>query len=77
LITATLTDCIAAVPSSGGRRTSAFITNVEKAKRTPAISPDPIAATPVSAVRKGSCISPLAAPAAEKHKTPSTRPAGS
>ena len=45
--TATLMDCIAAMPSSAGSRASAFITKVEKAKKTPAIVPQPSAVTSV------------------------------
>src|ERR1700730_18167312 len=40
-MTVTLIDRIAAMPSAGGKRTSAFITNVENAKKTPAINPQP------------------------------------
>src|SRR5712692_46050 len=39
LMTATLTDCIAAMPCVVGNRTNAFIANAEKAKKTPAINP--------------------------------------
>ena len=45
--TATLMDCIAAMPSSAGSRANAFITKVEKAKKTPAIVPQPSAVTSV------------------------------
>lgn len=41
--TITLIDCIAATPCSSGSRASAFITNEEKAKNTPATKPEPIA----------------------------------
>ena len=44
-----LIDCIAAIPSSGFSRLSAAITNVEKAKKTPATSPHPRAVTSVAA----------------------------
>jgi hypothetical protein len=43
LITATFMDCMAAMPWAGGREARAFITNVENAKKTPAISPQPSA----------------------------------
>ena len=35
LMTITLIDCMAAMPCGGGRFPRAFITNVEKAKKTP------------------------------------------
>src|SRR4030095_9438582 len=41
LITATLMDCMAAIPCAGEKRASAFITDAEKAKNTPPISPQP------------------------------------
>ena len=41
LITAMLMDCIATIPCAGERRANAFITNAEKAKNTPPISPQP------------------------------------
>src|SRR5262245_6005043 len=43
LITVTLMDCIAAIASLAGRRARAFITQTEKAKKNPAISPQPSA----------------------------------
>ena len=47
--TTMLIDCIAAIPSSGLSRLSAAITNVEKAKKTPATSPHPRAVASVAA----------------------------
>src|SRR5215212_4966271 len=44
-----LIDCIAEIPSSGFSRLNAAITNVEKAKKTPATSPQPRAVTSVAA----------------------------
>ena len=44
--TATLMDCIAVMPSAGSRA-NAFITKVEKAKKTPAIAPQLSAVTSV------------------------------
>jgi len=41
LTTVTLMDCMAAIPCAGERRASAFITNAEKAKNTPPITPQP------------------------------------
>ena len=41
--TATLIDCIAAMPPAGGRRPSAVITKVEKTKNRPPIRPEPSA----------------------------------
>lgn len=46
-MTATLMDCIAAMPSFGGSRANAFMTKVENAKKTPAIVPQPSAVTSV------------------------------
>src|SRR5688572_3762422 len=43
LSTTTLMDCIAATPRAGGKRSSAFITKFENAKKTPALSPEPSA----------------------------------
>jgi hypothetical protein len=43
-----LIDCIAAMPAGGGIRRSPLITNVEKAKNTPATSPLPTAHATVS-----------------------------
>lgn len=41
-VTATrLIDCMAAMPWTGCRRARAFITKLEKAKKTPAFSPQP------------------------------------
>jgi hypothetical protein len=37
-------DCMAAMPAPRGWRAGAFITKAEKAKKTPAISPQPSAA---------------------------------
>jgi hypothetical protein len=42
-----LIDCIAAIPSAEGRRARAFITEVEKAKKSPPINPHPSAVTSV------------------------------
>jgi len=47
LITTTLIDCKAAILCAAGSRVRAFITNVENAKKTPAISPQPSAETRV------------------------------
>jgi hypothetical protein len=44
-----LIDCIAAMPFAGGNRFSAGITNVEKAKKTPAFKPHPRAVASVAA----------------------------
>jgi hypothetical protein len=46
-----LMDCMAAMPSAGGSRPSAFITKAEKAKKTPAINPQPSAVKSVKAKR--------------------------
>jgi hypothetical protein len=52
-------DCMAAMPSADGRRARAFITQTEKAKKSPAIKPHPSAATSpkvkskVSVIAKG------------------------
>jgi hypothetical protein len=43
LITVILMDCMAAMPCDGWSRARALITKVEKAKKTPAISPQPCA----------------------------------
>lgn len=43
LITVILMDCMAAMPWGAGCRARAFITKDEKAKKTPAISPQPSA----------------------------------
>ncbi|WP_333127379.1 MULTISPECIES: hypothetical protein [unclassified Microcoleus] len=43
LIAVILMACMAAIPCAGWSRARAFITNVEKAKKTPAISPQPSA----------------------------------
>ena len=40
-------DCMAATPLSGRSRASAFITKFEKAKKSPAISPQPSTAANV------------------------------
>jgi hypothetical protein len=48
-MTATLIACIAAIPSLGAIRRSAGITNVENAKNTPAISPEPTNPTSAAA----------------------------
>ena len=37
-----LIDCIAAIPCAAGMRASAGMTNVEKAKKTPPTTPQPI-----------------------------------
>ena len=42
-------DCIASTPSDAGSRFSAGITKLEKAKNTPATSPQPRAVTRVAA----------------------------
>ena len=47
---AVLIDCMALMALLGGRRPRAFITNTEKAKKTPPTTPQPSAAT---AVRTG------------------------
>src|SRR5262245_48969559 len=49
LITTTLMDCMAAMPCAAGRRARAFITKDEKAKKTPAINPQPSAEKSVKA----------------------------
>ena len=41
LITTTLIDCIAAMPSEAGRRDRAFITKLENAKKMPPTKADP------------------------------------
>src|SRR5262249_53822159 len=46
---ASLISCMAIRPCRSGRRSSAVITNVEKAKNTPAARPDPTVATTVRA----------------------------
>ena len=56
--------CIAAIPSSGGRRAKAFITKDEKAKKAPAISPQPSAATRV----KTKSIEPTAPPRRDEER---------
>ncbi len=56
LITTTLMDCMAAIPALGGKRARAFITKAENAKKTPAISPQPSAATSVTAKSKASIV---------------------
>lgn len=43
LIAVMLIDCIAAMPCAGWSRERALITKVEKAKKTPATSPQPSA----------------------------------
>ena len=43
LITATLMDCMAAIPCAGGSRPSAFIMKAEKAKKIPPTNPQPSA----------------------------------
>ncbi len=47
--TATLMDCMAAMPSAGASRPSAAMTKAEKAKNSPPMSPAPKLATNVSA----------------------------
>jgi len=47
LMMVTLISCIAAMPCSGGSRVKAFITEFEKAKGSPAMRPDPTAASTV------------------------------
>src|SRR5262249_21150931 len=42
-------DCMAAMPCAAGRRARAFIMKAEKAKKTPAISPQPSAVKSVKA----------------------------
>src|SRR5918994_4888490 len=49
---ATFMACMAAMPCWAGRRARALITKAEKAKKTPAITPHPRAATNVSANRR-------------------------
>src|SRR5918995_548795 len=53
---ATLMACMAATPCSAGRRPRAFITKAEKAKKTPAPTPQPRAERRVSTKRKPSII---------------------
>ena len=53
---ATLIDCMAAMPSADGRRARAFITETEKAKKSPAINPQPSAATSVMVKSKPSTV---------------------
>ena len=48
VIAARLIDCMAAIPSAAGRRASASMTKVEKAKNTPATSPLPRAVASVA-----------------------------
>ncbi len=45
-----LTDWNAAMPRGGGRRAKAFMTKLEKAKKTPPAEPEPSAAKTVSAI---------------------------
>ncbi|MCC5645401.1 hypothetical protein LC607_21120 [Nostoc sp. CHAB 5824] len=52
LIAVILMDCIAAIPSFGWSRVRAFITKVEKAKKTPATSPQPSAENSFNAKSK-------------------------
>src|SRR5262245_9928102 len=54
--TTTLIDCIAAMPSAGASRARAFMTKDENAKKTPATSPQPSAATSVKAKRSWSVV---------------------
>jgi hypothetical protein len=63
LITTTLIDCIAAMPGAAGRRARALITQAEKAKKNPLISPQPRAETNVSTNSRRSIIA--SAPASE------------
>src|SRR5262245_19819653 len=56
LIIATLMDCMAPIPSADGRRARAFITAAEKAKKSPAINPQPSAATSVMVKVKPSLV---------------------
>ena len=49
---AVLIDCMAAMPFAGGSRPRAFITNTEKAKKTPPTTPQPTAASVVSVRRE-------------------------
>ncbi len=49
-------DCIAAMPAGGGMRPSADMTDVEKAKNSPAISPAPRAARNAAAVMRRSML---------------------
>ena len=69
----TLIDCIAAIAcGAGGRRSSAAITKPEKAKNTPAFSPQPSAVTSVSATR-ASLIAVDAAALGTRSRRPSRR----
>src|SRR5262245_48925639 len=81
--TAALTDCMAAIPCSGWIRARAFMTKVEKAKKTPAISQQPSAESSVNANCKRSMFmgiqsvllviiiqSDLLAPAADVFRSP-------
>src|SRR5680860_626586 len=55
-------DCMAAIPAGAGIRASAFITAVEKAKKIPAISPQPSAAKRVEANSRASIVTKGKAP---------------
>ncbi|MEH1803890.1 hypothetical protein [Nostoc sp.] len=52
LIAVILMDCMAIMPSFGWSRARAFITKVEKAKKTPATNPQPSAVKSVKGKRK-------------------------
>ena len=56
LIMATLIDYMAAMPWADGRRARALITETEKAKKRPAINPQPSAATSAMEKTKPSTI---------------------
>src|SRR6187551_1106680 len=72
LITTTLMEFMAAIPSRAGRRARAFITATEKAKKNPAISPQPSA---VASVKAKSKLSPVAIkPPADERPTAGIQP---
>jgi hypothetical protein len=52
-------DCIAAIPCAGGRLARAFIMQAEKAKKNPAISPQPSADKKVRTKSKRSIVTKL------------------
>jgi hypothetical protein len=54
---ATLMACMVATPCAGCSRARAFITKLEKAKKTPAFSPQPRAVTKVNVKRNLSIVS--------------------
>jgi hypothetical protein len=65
-----LIDCMAAMPWAGCRRARAFITKLEKAKKTPALSPQPRAVATARAASNPSIVVPPQAAAAEPLQTP-------